>query len=54
MICEDAMPTDTAGFKDPPEMLPMAKPPTVTHEPIANPNMLVDLVLGDTAVARTT
>ena len=45
---------ETAGFKDPPEMPPMAKPPTVTHAPIANPNMLEDLVVLDTATESTT
>ena len=28
---------DTAGFSDPPEMPPMAKPPTVTQAPMARP-----------------
>ena len=29
---------DTAGFREPPEMPPMANPPTVTQEPMARPN----------------
>ena len=37
MMCEVDMPMDTAGFKEPPETLPMAKPPTVAHTPIAKP-----------------
>ncbi len=37
MMCEVDMPMDTAGFKEPPETLPMAKPPTVAHIQIAKP-----------------
>merc|ERR1719211_767134 len=31
------MPNDTAGFSEPPEMMPIARPPTVTHEPMMKP-----------------
>mmetsp|Transcript_150797 Transcript_150797/g.274444 ORF Transcript_150797/g.274444 Transcript_150797/m.274444 type:complete len:80 (+) Transcript_150797:69-308(+) len=48
------MPNDTAGLSEPPEMPPIAKPPTVTHEPIAKPNMSFDFVGGVTAVQSTT
>merc|ERR1719433_2285889 len=32
-----AMPNETAGFKEPPETLPIALPPTVTQAPMAKP-----------------
>ncbi len=32
-------PSDTAGFKDPPERAPIARPPTVTQDPIAKANI---------------
>mmetsp|Transcript_26158 Transcript_26158/g.53803 ORF Transcript_26158/g.53803 Transcript_26158/m.53803 type:complete len:80 (+) Transcript_26158:183-422(+) len=48
------MPTETAGFKDPPEIPPIAKPPTVTQEPIRSPNIWELFVLDDTATQRTT
>ena len=41
MMCELEMPMETAGFNEPPEILPIAHPPTVTHMPIANPKYSV-------------
>eukprot|EP00929_Paragymnodinium_shiwhaense_P049859 TRINITY_DN2514_c0_g1_i4.p5 TRINITY_DN2514_c0_g1~~TRINITY_DN2514_c0_g1_i4.p5 ORF type:complete len:100 (+),score=19.12 TRINITY_DN2514_c0_g1_i4:2100-2399(+) len=52
--CAVAMPKETAGFKEPPEMPPMAKPPTVTQEPIARPKNCVVFVFSDTAAPITT
>jgi len=34
---ETAKPAETAGFKDPPDKLPEAKPPAMTHPPMARP-----------------
>merc|ERR1719378_7666 len=48
------IPMETAGFIDPPEMAPIAKPPTVTQEPIAKPKKFADFVFGFTATQRTT
>merc|ERR1719253_2445058 len=37
MMCELEIPIETAGLSEPPEILPMAQPPTVTHIPMAKP-----------------
>mmetsp|Transcript_57386 Transcript_57386/g.99656 ORF Transcript_57386/g.99656 Transcript_57386/m.99656 type:complete len:111 (+) Transcript_57386:143-475(+) len=48
------MPIDTAGFNEPPDKSAAANPPTVTHEPIARANMVVDFVFSEHATLSTT
>ena len=31
------MPNETAGLSEPPEVIPIARPPAVTHEPMMKP-----------------
>lgn len=49
-----AMPIDTAGFRQAPEILPADEPPTTMQSPMANPKSCELLVFGDTATPRTT
>merc|ERR1719247_3609758 len=53
MMCEVEMPIETAGFKEPPETLPIAQPPTVTHIPMAKPKYS-DRAFLTVATERTT